>query len=509
MRGRARRVTGLMLGGAAILVMPSPAGVLSAPSGAAAASSVPLSECVDPDHGRPVLVESTVSPSVVDVRNKPATVTITARVKDTGGPGPASGLKTVTASTVVGAVSLEPSSADIWTSRVTIPRGVGPSQSVVGLELWDRARNYQAYRAGALNVLADRDTRGPVLRRLRLSTTHLDTRWQPAEARIWAHVTDNMAGTAKVTLSLSRPQPWSGGDYRVPLHLVEGSPANGWWRGALRMPRWQSDFTGLLGIGTLDAVNNVGGIIGAELRRVGPSRITVRSRTDLRKPAVRRPAVAPASVDVTESAGAVRFTVRASDAKSGVAHVDVSVGKLVALHLVSGNRRDGLWRARLPITRCTVAQSYHAIVIVTDRAGMTRGLGADPLTYTVANSDRVPPEVAGPSTQPPASGPVTVTFTEDVTGISSASAPVTEGRPVDADPYNPTQPIAGSWSCASSSASQVDCATGAVRRASWTPDQPLQSGIFYVVQFNPNHILDVTDFAGNPLTTGTSFSPAP
>ena len=45
----------------------------------------------------------------------------------------------------------------------------------------------------------------------------------------------------------------------------------------------------------------------------------------------------------------------------------------------------------------------------------------------------------------------------------------------------------------------ADCATGAVRSASWQPDSPLASGSHFLVELNPSGVLDVTDLAGNPF----------
>jgi hypothetical protein len=51
----------------------------------------------------------------------------------------------------------------------------------------------------------------------------------------------------------------------------------------------------------------------------------------------------------------------------------------------------------------------------------------------------------------------------------------------------------------------VDCATGAYREARWTPVAPMPADN-YVLDLNPEHVLDVTDLAGNPFDGNLVFS---
>ena len=92
-------------------------------------------------------------------------------------------------------------------------------------------------------------------------------------------------------------------------------------------------------------------------------------------------------------------------------------------------------------------------------------------------------------------GSVHVVFTEDVVGISATSAPVYASRPL----FDHGNPVAGSWQCADLNGATADCLRGPVRTAVFVADQPFPasySGPVAVV--NPEHVLDVTDLAGNP-----------
>jgi hypothetical protein len=59
--------------------------------------------------------------------------------------------------------------------------------------------------------------------------------------------------------------------------------------------------------------------------------------------------------------------------------------------------------------------------------------------------------------------------------------------------------VPGGWACSSASGAAVDCGSGPLRSATWTPAAPLTPGASYGVDFNPEHILDVRDPSGNPL----------
>lgn len=85
--------TAAALGLAAVPAVPSP--------GTAYDAQRPLpshvNHCWSSDNGYPVVDDATFSPSSVDVSSAPATVTMTVHAHDTGGPGPASGIRQVLA----------------------------------------------------------------------------------------------------------------------------------------------------------------------------------------------------------------------------------------------------------------------------------------------------------------------------------------------------------------------------------------------------------------------------
>ena len=102
----------------------------------------------------------------------------------------------------------------------------------------------------------------------------------------------------------------------------------------------------------------------------------------------------------------------------------------------------------------------------------------------------------------PSAGPIKVTFTEDVNGITFPSAVVRQllGDPeLDADPNTLGPVLAGTWTCETHGSAVTDCETGQVRTAKFAPLDPLEESSYYTVILNPEFLLGVTDLAGNPV----------
>jgi hypothetical protein len=204
-------------------------------------------------------------------------------------------------------------------------------------------------------------------------------------------------------------------------------------------------------------------------------------------------------VDVTTADGPVAVQFRATDGIAGVGE-PVSVWTQPARR-ISGTRHDGVWRRTILIDGCVFSGGQEQFeVVVFDRVGH-RAAARTTITVVNNNRDLTPPYLS--AVEPASAGPtesVSFVFNEDVTGVSDASAPVrsTEaGMGFSTGVPPPAQP--GAWACTSANGVPVDCATGSLRRATWTPHVALTVGQSYGVDFNPEHILDVLDLAGNPI----------
>jgi hypothetical protein len=199
-------------------------------------------------------------------------------------------------------------------------------------------------------------------------------------------------------------------------------------------------------------------------------------------------------VDVRTDRKSVRIRVRLTDRLSGVRAVTAGIsGKSVKLRRTSGTARRGTWTGRLRLGPCTknVRSS-----IVTVRSYDRRWNEMFELTHRlkVRARDNTTPRVSEHSTHIPSSGPLTLVFNEPVRGISSDSITVRN------HPYPDLGSVVdGSWSCARGDGERTSCLTGRVRSAAWTPLVPLHARATYLVELNPEGVLDVMDLAGNPF----------
>jgi hypothetical protein len=343
-------------------------------------------------------------------------------------------------------------------------------------------------------VVSTADRRAPRLRWLRMSSTSVDLTGGPAHVRIRARVTDDLAGTADVHLEV--------GIGHATITLRHGTRRDGVWAGKLTIPRWSETVNSpyQVFVSLQDRAGNDRSVYWDKLQSRGlPAMLTVTSRRiDREDPRITALTASPTAVDLTAGSRSVTVTVHARDQVSGV--VAPQLLFLQTMSRIAGDRHRGVWRATATLDACfTGTREMRLPVHVSDRAGnRTRAITA--LSVVNHNDIRPPaprtvtPELAGPT------DPVTFAFTEDVVGLSSASAPVRPAYPGSAFGFaEPPPSVPGTWSCVSAAGAAIDCWSGPLRRATWTPAAPLAPGKSYGVDFNPEHILDVTDPAGNPL----------
>lgn len=142
----------------------------------------------------------------------------------------------------------------------------------------------------------------------------------------------------------------------------------------------------------------------------------------------------PSQVDVTSAARTVEFTVRATDAGSGVAFFAVGfTGPTPVLGascagphsgngtLDSGTPRDGVWKCTATLSKGAAAGEWKAQVILVDVAGNQRG-------YSTAEVQAAgyPTTLMVVNTGPPATPPVLtgLSFTPDPLNVGAGDAPV-------------------------------------------------------------------------------------
>lgn len=495
--------------------------------------SVALASCYPPDNGNPELFAFTVTPATVDVRLQRQVVTFKALPRDSGGPGAATG--------VVGgwlSIGLTPDPADAFGARRMRWNGHGALVSrlrfwpedvsgtwYVSLQLRDAAGNSTRYSARDLQAAGmpwrftartaarpDRDR--PAIGSVRLSALAVDVGKHRKAVGIQVRATDDVA--------IAGVSAWMYGDrfFTTPtsyLRLRQGNRRNGVWRGRIVLPRIAGNDTANLIVDTWDFHGRYRKYLPRRLAEIGaPNEVQVHGHIDSHRPDPGTPRMTPGKVDLRGGAQKVTVRVRVTDRGAGVRKVLLTVSRSATklqhqdydmkMNRVSGTANDGVWEALVTLPPCEVeAGRWEAWVTAFDYA--LPGKSATSRRITVTNHDIAPPsaDVVG---NVPVSGPLNIRFDEPVIGVSTENMLVHTGLRVDDRPGDGPVPIAGTWACRDVAGSPVDCVTGPVRTAAFTPTTPFRADIDHRLLINPEHHLGLTDLVGNPavhLFTDTVF----
>jgi len=518
----ANKVTVLAVVG--VLALGIGAVAVVAPGGSAWAS--PLNDCAHSDNGDPVLTSVDLSPVTVDVTGGSARLTVTASAEDTGGPGPATGLRRFTVAVAdptdeYNVVRMSRTPSGDWVGSLTVRKWArAGTWDIAQVYMEDRLGQFAIYnRTGeeekdlslvagvhAISVTSVVDRTPPELKSFDLSRTSLDTS-RHNFVKVSARIRDDQTGVAVAGAWLVSPR---GGRTRdVLLHQVPGTAHE--YRGRLSLGRWLPSGTWKVrGVVAANPGNRYAFFGYRALGRLGFSR-------DLQVISGRDPAAptislfrSPDTVDVRVQDQRVAVTAQAHDLGSGVRKVTASFSGPhmepveVDLRLVSGTRRDGVWRGSTTIATCTAATAvWGSDVYVMDLAGRTSFYWSGeptaegwPGKLRVTGRPHVAPPRARVTQHVPPDGRVAVTFDRAVNGISATSATVRRWSPDSPAPPGPV--LAGRWTCRDVDAAITSCATGRVRWAGFKPATALQAGRWHTVVLNPEHSLEVTDRGGNP-----------
>jgi hypothetical protein len=474
-----------------------------------------------------VLTGFTISPQAVDSRDGAKRVTFTVTGHDTGGPGPATGLRDAVVYLGLGdgvyniSVNLKPTTSDTLVGTlVVLEQFRTANRTVEGIEVGDWAGNRKSYDHAALaelgfpntmTTVTHFDTTKPQLRSLKLSTTSVDTRRHARRIRVTARVSDDSAGVMEVLVGF-KDLAFAGIRVETRLKRTAGTARNGVWTGSLLVRRWQGTDTHQLHVLLYDRVRNQRSYRPEKLHELGlPSVVRIRSASDVTPPHGRVRSVTPDTVTMTGGAdGRLIVMARIRDLVSGVGRVVVSLiapdsssSSQVRMVRISGTAQDGRWRAVMPLDRCAIWNGAWSLTVgAMDRSGQNSSELGQRLVQ-VSGDDVIRPQVSiVDEYQVPRAGPVVLRFNEDVVGIDSSSAVVHAGT-YDRFSYHYAPTIEpGTWTCTDVNDGAVDCVAGPVRTAQFHPTAPLIAGVDQTVVFNPEHVLAVTDLAGNPFLPG-------
>jgi hypothetical protein len=445
-------------------------------------------------------------------------VTVTA--VDTGGPGPATGIRSVYVSLAAdvsgsGGVSerLIQVAPGTWQTRVRLVRGTGvhgtlrplvsfqdgsggPGSYLTADQLAGQgfAASVTVRHPGPLDVVP------PRLMSLRLSTRSVDSRAADRQVVVRARWRDELSGVGGVLVQTEVGRTW--------LRRVPGPATAGSWRGAITVGRWVGDQTAHLYVKAFDRAGARRVYGRKALRAAGfPSAFEVRARSDQRAPVVTTEAVLPAAVDLHAGDVAVPVRLHVRDAGSGAATVSAYFttrggsqrgGPATALRRVAGTAHDGWWEGTVRLTHCQAFSDHWMLgARATDvRGGIRQPAFADRVIEVQGTDHTVELPIVGSPVSWTDPARLGLTFAEDMVGITATSAPLwrTDFRPV----YRRV-PVSGTWSCADAAGGVVDCVAGPVRTAVVTLADPHLPTSTYSTVLGPEHLLDVRDLAGNPV----------
>lgn len=525
----------VVLVGAAALVAPltewtSMPAAASGTSGSARAAVSPSLCFPSTDNGDPVLKTLGFSPREVDSRRDSQTVTFTATAEDVGGPGAPSGVAGATVFLSFDdtgnwnlLAQLKPDGNGALVGTLTILPQFRTATRYVSLSVADVDENSTLYTTGDLDQMGlpttlrtttTPDVAPPAVRAVELSSTTIDTRRNRRILTVRVHATDDSA-VAGIRVWLWG-SPIRSSEER--LRRVAGTAANGTWQGRIRVPRWQGNSTAKLAIELTDVVDGFAFYGPKKLASIGqPGLVRIVSRKDSEPPTVRLRSVTPNSVDLRTGAQSVTVVVRVKDRVSGARRVALTLdgpesgngepSTTARLERVSGTARDGVWKATVTLRPCgAVSGPWRATVFAWDAAGGDY-LGI-PKALTVLNADirRPTAAVVGDYYQVRRAGPLTVEFAEDVVGVDAENTLVHVGDSQRGRAGDNPVPIAGTWACKDAAAAAVDCSTGPVRTAAFTPATPMIPATNHTLVLNPERHLGLTDLAGNPFAPSSAVS---
>jgi hypothetical protein len=348
-----------------------------------------------------------------------------------------------------------------------------------------------------ISVTSNTDISAPDLLQLALAPKRVDTRKAARNVVITARARDiQSAGLGAAQL---RAEDGNGHSAFASLTRVKGH--KNLLRGRMFIARWQGSGRWHMASASIyDRVGNSQNYSRADLASIGDHSFRVIGRSDHAKPRISGFHMSTRHIDVRKKATTVAFRARVRDARAGVVFAYVSItgkndtGTLKGLRPTGSNPHNVVFKGALRIRPCGGLRGAFTVkVVAVDAPNNHKTLKHG--TLTVRAKDRTTPRASMTAfAQNPVS--VKVNFNEAVDGISESSVIVTlAAEHAPSIPFSPPVCYAGE----DLSGGTVDCLTGRVRSADLHPIAALTPSTDYYVIINPEGVLDVTDFGGNPF----------
>ena len=220
------------------------------------------------------------------------------------------------------------------------------------------------------------DTESPVMADDQFSAARVNVTETHRVVVVSAHLTDDL-GVGAVHLDLIDGDPEEGYFHEYPwqpnrnsARLRSGTPRDGVWSLRVRIPRYASP-------GAYRIVARVFPRRGAEVVLSGDQRLTVRSDRPDQQPPVLVQMMRPAVGATVQRSESLTGRARVTDALAGVEMVmfcyrpvsGAITGFCSWAKLVSGDRHDGIWSARMPMEDMPLGDA-EVDVSATDRTGL-------------------------------------------------------------------------------------------------------------------------------------------
>jgi hypothetical protein len=279
-----------------------------------------------PDTTPPSLTSLTLSSTVIDTRDGPASVEVTIHATDDVGVQHAH-LEIATINEGddrVFAAAFTEQSEGTFTGRLDIPSWLGTDTWSIDAAVDDGinfSNSIPEGSPGTVSIISRVDRHRPDLSSVRLAVKKVDTRRHAKRYSVTARATDAETGVQSVSVTLY-PRPVEGEElglsnadppvFRTTLHLSSGSAANGTWSGVLRVGRCARVGTYDVFADVFDHFGRFRGYHGSRLTALGaPAQVDIVSRArDTFQPTVGRRALSSRRILVVFNEGVINVTAR-------------------------------------------------------------------------------------------------------------------------------------------------------------------------------------------------------
>jgi hypothetical protein len=370
-----------------------------------------------------------------------------------------------------------------------------------------------------VSVVSTPDTTPPVIKSVKIAPASVDTSGATKKVTATIKVTDSQSGVGSVYAQgsvLIKGRSYAA--YGASVKKKSGTIKNGTWVVVMTVPRWvqKGSHVWKLTVSAYDKADVFGNNVSLNSVQLKakhfPSSFTVKSKTDLTKPALKGLTYAPHAVDARKANKKVAFTLKATDTLSGISYAIITIKSPAGLTSQgflsrhSGTAFKGTFTGKVTVPRCSESGTWTVSAQIVDVAGNVRSYTPAQLkakhfgsTLSVKALDTLGPLVRIPA-KVAAAGPVTLTFNEPTLWKNSAASTL------DVYDYNKSgSPQGGTWVCKNTAGATVTCdANNAnVKTAAFTPSAAFGHGDSVYVQQHSSYPapVGIYDTTGNGISS--------